>query len=80
MKTKNLDRNDDALQWWKSNSGLYPYLTQLARKYLSVPGTSVPAERLFSKAGELISAKRNRLKPENVNMFLFLNKNFVMHT
>lgn len=30
-----------------------------------------PSERLFS---ELISLKRNRLKPKNVNMLLFLNK------
>ena len=35
----------------------------------------VPAERLFSKAGELVSARRNRLKPKQVNTYLFLNKN-----
>ena len=28
----------------------------------------------FSKAGELISVRRSRLKPKNVDMFLFLNK------
>ena len=38
-------------------------------------GLSVPAGRLFSEAGELISARRNRLKPKHVNMFLFLNQN-----
>ena len=32
------------------------------------------AERVFSKAGELVSMRRNRLKPKNVDMFLPLNK------
>ena len=38
---------------------------------------SVPAERLFSKAGELLSIRRSRIKPKHVNMFLFLNKNIL---
>ena len=32
----------------------------------------VPSERLFSKAGELVSAKRNRIKAKNVDMMLFV--------
>ena len=75
MKMKNIERKDDPLNWWNFNSTVCPYLSQLARKYLSVPGTSVPAERLFSKAGELISTKRSRLKPKNIDIFLFLNTN-----
>ena len=38
------------------------------------PSTSVPSERLFSKAGEITSLKRNRLKSKAVDMMLFLNK------
>lgn len=44
-------------------------------KYLGIVATSVPAERMFSKAGEVVSKKRNRLKGKTVNMLLFLNKN-----
>ena len=51
----------------------YSMLQHVAMKYLCIPGTSVPAERLFSKAGELVSARRNRLKPKHVNTYLFLN-------
>ena len=72
---KNLGRKEDPLEWWKTHRQLYPRLFQLATKYLCIPGTSVPAERLFSKAGELISIKRNRIKEKNVDMLLFLNKN-----
>ena len=53
----------------------FPNLKILALKYLAVPGSSVPSERLFSKAGELVSERRNRLKPKNIDMMLFLNKN-----
>ena len=41
---------------------------------MSITGTSVPAERVFSKAGELISQRRSVIKPKHVNMMLFLNK------
>ena len=42
---------------------------------MSITGTSVPAERVFSKASELISQRRSMIKPKHVNMMLFLNKN-----
>ena len=37
-------------------------------------GTSVPSERLFSKAGEVVAATRSNIKPKNVDMILLLNK------
>ena len=70
-----LARLQDPLPWWKKNERYYELIAKIAKNYLCIPGTSVPAERVFSKAGELVSIRRNRLKPKNVNMFLFLNKN-----
>ena len=74
LKLPVLNRKSDPLEWWKENGNLFPSLSILARKYLTVIATSVPSERLFSTAGELISARRSRLKLENVDMLLFLNK------
>jgi transposase InsO family protein len=59
------------LIWWKENGAYYPLLQRIARKYLCVPATSVPSERLFSKVGELVSKKRNRIKPKNIDVMLF---------
>ena len=50
-------------------------MAALARILLGVPATSVPSERLFSSAGELLSKKRLRMKPALVNKILFLREN-----
>ena len=68
-------RHQDPLQWWACHEGLFPQLAKLAKKYLGIPATSVPSERLFSVAGELVSSKRANLSDDKIDMILFLNKN-----
>jgi hypothetical protein len=75
LQEKNIPRQEDLLTWWKEHASTYPHLTQLLKKYLCIPATSVPSERAFSKAGELVSKKRSNLKPSNINTLLFLNNN-----
>lgn len=77
LKSKNIGRDEDPLRWWEQNQCHLPQLQLLdvACKYLCIPGTSVSFERLFSKAGEVVEARRSNLKPSNVNKILFLNKN-----
>jgi len=52
---------------------LYP-LSNIAEKYAIIPATSVPSERIFSKAGQILCARRNRL-PDNLDTLIFLSKN-----
>ena len=53
-----ISRSSDPLAWWKKNNGRLPCLMHVAKKYLCISGSSVPAERLFSKAGQLVSERR----------------------
>lgn len=70
-----INRHSDPLAWWSKREILYPRLSLIAKKYLSMCATSVPSERVFSTAGELVSKKRNRLSSENIEKILFLNGN-----
>lgn len=68
-----LDRKCDPLQFWNDKKCLFPRLSKIAQKYLCIPASSVPSERLFSKAGILCNDRRNRLAPKKVDQILFLN-------
>eukprot|EP00063_Salmo_salar_P042667 XP_014017502.1 PREDICTED: zinc finger BED domain-containing protein DAYSLEEPER-like [Salmo salar] len=61
----------DPLAWWKSNEWKYPHIAMMTRCYLAVPGTSVPSERVFSTAGDIVTAKRSTLSPDNVDILIF---------
>jgi hypothetical protein len=70
-----LDVDKNAVNWWKEYDSKFPKLAKLVRKYFSVPATSVPSERVFSCAGQIVTKKRNALLPENVDMLIFLAQN-----
>lgn len=65
--------SEDPLQWWKVHGPAHGKLADLARRYLCSPATTVPCERLFSKAGEIVAAKRASLLPSHVNMMVPLS-------
>lgn len=60
------------LDYWKLRESRFPVLASMARDYLAVPATSCPSERLFSTAGNVISASRSRLNPDTVRALLCL--------
>lgn len=70
-----ISRDENPLSWWKEHALLFPKLQDQAKRFLCSPVSSVLSERLFSKAGELISHRRSSIKEKNINMILFLNKN-----
>ena len=49
------------LVWCKKYSVNFPYLAQITCRYLVIPSTTAPVERLFSVSGQVLTVKRNRL-------------------
>ena len=60
------------LVWWQLHHSKFPSIWKLAIHILAIPATTAPAERVFSAAANVINKKRVRLKPETVDLLIFL--------
>uniref|UniRef100_A0A6P7H2S3 Zinc finger BED domain-containing protein 1-like n=1 Tax=Diabrotica virgifera virgifera TaxID=50390 RepID=A0A6P7H2S3_DIAVI len=69
------DRWKSPLPFCEEHKAVLPDLYKLQKKYLCLPATSVPSERLFSIAGLATNDRRNRLDPKNLNNILLLHSN-----
>lgn len=67
-----VNKSECPFQYWKNSSSR---LKELAETFLCICATSVPSERIFSKAGQIITERRNRLKAKTINTLLFLKQN-----
>ncbi len=67
--------DENPLKWWQSNEQELPLLSQLAKRHLVIQASSSLLERLFSKAGLVSTPARAQLKPEKVDMLVFLAEN-----
>jgi hypothetical protein len=63
------------LKWWSLNHSKYPSVWKLAERILAIQATSAPAERVFSSAANIVNKKRVNLKPQNVDLLVFLRGN-----
>lgn len=70
---------NNPLDWWRVNHEKFPNLWKMASCILAIPATSAPSERVFSAAANIVNKKRVSLKPETVDLLVFLrgNKDFV---
>ena len=60
------------LKWWKDNSIYFPLLSNLVKSRLCIPATSVPSERSFSTAGDIVTAQRATLNSDMVDKLIFV--------
>ncbi|CAK1584211.1 unnamed protein product [Parnassius mnemosyne] len=65
----------DPLEWWRMNQTIYLNLAKLAKIKLNAMASSVPCERLFSVAGNILTERRTRLGSRKVEQLLFLQQN-----
>ena len=67
--------NSDPLSFWKDHEDTYPKLAILAMRYLAVPASSAPVERLFSIAGKVFRPDRCNLSDKTFETLMFLRAN-----
>ncbi len=63
----------DPLEWWHLKQSQFPLLPKLAVKYLAIPATSAPSERVFSTAGLTIASECAKLDPKGAGDLVFLH-------
>ena len=73
-----IHHDDCPLMWWKTNKTRFPVLSKLAKKYLAIPATSTPSERLFSEAENIMTIKRTQLAPNMLENLVFCKKNWCL--
>jgi len=54
-------KDQSPIAWWKVHASEYPTVARMARDILSIPVTSVPLERLFSSASDILPYRCNRM-------------------
>ncbi|KAF0721163.1 zinc finger BED domain-containing protein 4-like [Aphis craccivora] len=66
-----IDCMQSPIEFWLKSP--FPVLTKIALKYFTVVATSVASERLFSKAGNIITDHRSRLNHRRLEKLVFLS-------
>ena len=70
-----LPTKDYPLQWWEEHKYRFPILYRPGMRFLSIPATSAPSERVWSIASCIITKDRARLDSNFVSDLIFLKKN-----
>lgn len=67
-------RNSDPLKFWQQSESCMPGLSYIARKNLTLHGSSVPSERLVSTLNDIVSNERCRLTDQHITERVFMNR------
>ncbi|XP_036346191.1 zinc finger BED domain-containing protein 1-like [Rhagoletis pomonella] len=70
-----LNRKQDPLKWWHERKDVYPHLYKYVLKRFCIVATSVPCERVFSGAGQILNERRTLLKSNKLSNLMFLHSN-----
>ncbi|XP_072161442.1 E3 SUMO-protein ligase ZBED1-like [Bemisia tabaci] len=75
-----VDVGENIAKWWQVHEKEFPRLAILAKKYLSVTATSIPAERVFSTGGRVVTDSRHSLTGLHVNDLVQMscNKRYIL--
>ena len=75
-RTSKKEKARNPLFFWRENQQTLPILAELARKWPCIPPSSASNKRVFSCGDNIVTAKRTKLMPENVDMLVYIQQNF----
>ena len=61
--------------WWSDYDKEFLIISKITKKYLTGQSSSVPAERIFSMALNILTKKRYKLCPEKLDLLIFIDQN-----
>ncbi|KAJ7996695.1 hypothetical protein DPEC_G00239690 [Dallia pectoralis] len=68
-------RSLSPLHWWRCKEHRFPAVARLARTFLAIPATAVPADRAFAPRETTVAQRRAILGPQHLEHILFLHQN-----
>ncbi|XP_072550143.1 E3 SUMO-protein ligase ZBED1 [Salminus brasiliensis] len=68
-------RSLSPLHWWRNKEHRFPAVARLARKYLAIPATGIPADRAFAPRESAVAHRRAMMGPKHLDHVLFLHQN-----
>ena len=68
-------RSADPPSWWQTSASVHPRLKFVMARRLCIVVTSFPSEKIFSKARQIITKRRNWINPPKLKHLVFLNAN-----
>lgn len=75
LRSPCLEDDANPLLFWKINEHNFPNLAALARKYLAIPASSAPVERIFTVASEMFRPERRYLSDKTFEELLNISCN-----
>ena len=75
LEASNVPRKTDILLWCKSHAAELPILANMAKKYLAVPASSAPSERLFSALKDTAPKGRSNISGKTLCQRLVVSHN-----
>jgi len=73
--TPECGEKDHPLEWWSRHAEGFPHVAKFARRYLALPASSAPSERVFSRLNLTVSSRRASLHPAKVEKMILLYEN-----
>lgn len=70
------DEKVSAVLFWRRHCNAYPYLSEIAKTYLTLSASSVPVEAMFSVAGIVKNSRRSSIAPHRLNRLCFIHDNY----